>query len=49
MSHVTAKLFLMVHHWPCAIGTEDALRFYRAVARLHGYRLERRMHGWVFS
>lgn len=49
MNRVTAKLFLMAHHCPVRIGTNDALTFYRTVARIHGYRLERRLNGWVFA
>lgn len=36
------KLYLISHHLPVKAVTEPAILFYRTVARLHGYRLERR-------
>lgn len=45
----TMKLFLMIHHIPAVITTPDALKFYRTVARNHGYSLVRSAYGWVMA
>lgn len=43
------KLFLVSHHIPVKVGNDDALFFYRTVARLHGFSLVRCGKGWVMS
>lgn len=41
------KLFLISHHLPIIISNQDALVYYRAVARLHGFSLVHCAYGWV--
>ena len=42
------KLFLITHHLPVRIQTEDAMVYYRAMARLHGFSLVRARNFWTF-
>lgn len=47
MTTTTIKLFMMSHRIPAKIGNPDAMKFYRTVARNHGYSLVRSAYGWV--
>ena len=42
-----AKLFLIAHHVPVLIGTEEALLYYKTVARIHGFSLIHAGYGFV--
>lgn len=41
------KLCAMAHGIPCRIINNDALACYKAIAKLHGMSLERRMGGFI--
>lgn len=41
------KLFAMSHHIPVAIHNNDAMMFYKQVAKIHGMRLEHSFYGFV--
>lgn len=41
------KLFVMSHHIPVAIHTNDSMLFYKHVAKLHGMRVEHSLYGYV--
>lgn len=43
------KLFLMSHNIPVRLSTNDSVRFYKTVAKLHGMKVERMMYGYVLS
>lgn len=43
------KLFAMSHHIPVAIHSNDAMMFYKQVAKLHGMRLRRCSYGYILN
>lgn len=49
MNRTTLKLFCMSHHIPVSVKSDDAIRFYRTVARIHGYSLVRSAYGYVLE
>lgn len=46
---VLIKLFLMSHHMPVVVKSNDAINYYRTVARMHGFSLVRCAYGWVME
>lgn len=49
MYRTTMKLFCMSHHIPVAVKSDNAMVFYRTVARIHGYSLVRSAYGYVLA
>ena len=41
------KLFAMSHHIPVIILNNDAMVFYKQVAKVNGYRLQHSFYGFV--
>lgn len=43
------KLFLMSHSIPVRIASNDSVRFYKTVAKLHGLSVEKSLYGYVLN